>query len=411
MLVGVIAAVGVFLGGAYSVLHPPLLASQALVVIPQSTANISTEVVIVGSEPVLSVAADKIQPPMSLQTLENQVSVKSLTSGVISISAEGSSAGQAESAANAVASSYIAYVGHARSPGGRISAQVLQPATASSGSGAAKQDILGLLIGLVGGLAAGIIVALFVALRDRRLGERDAIANSLGIPVLAAIQAGRPADVAGWTRLLSDYVPEPVDAWRMSQALRELGFEDVDVNDTARGGGFSATVLSMSSDPGALALGPQLAVFAASLGILTALVIGQHEETNVTAALRTACDAPSGSASHSQYLRTFASDGGSVAIPQGARLTVVVLVADGKTPARVPETLPTAVTVLGVTAGAATANQLARLATAAATRGRDVVGFFVANPDPSDRTSGRFPRAGAGLAGRVRGSAAESAYR
>jgi capsular polysaccharide biosynthesis protein len=212
MLVGVIAAVGVFLGGAYSVLHPPLLASQALVVIPQSTANISTEVVIVGSEPVLSVAADKIQPPMSLQTLENQVSVKSLTSGVISISAEGSSAGQAESAANAVASSYIAYVGHVRSPGGRISAQVLQPATASSGSGAAKQDILGLLIGLVGGLAAGIIVALFVALRDRRLGERDAIANSLGIPVLAAIQAGRPADVAGWTRLLSDYVPEPVDA-------------------------------------------------------------------------------------------------------------------------------------------------------------------------------------------------------
>ena len=42
--------------------------------------------------------------------------------------------------------------------------------------------------------------------------------------------------------------------------------------------GFSLAVLSLSSDPGPLALGPQLAVFAASLGIPTTLVIGPQQD-------------------------------------------------------------------------------------------------------------------------------------
>ena len=45
-------------------------------------------------------------------------------------------------------------------------------------------------------------------------------------------------------------------------------------------------VLSLSSDPRAIALGPQLAVFAASQGIPTALVIGPQQDATVTATLR-----------------------------------------------------------------------------------------------------------------------------
>ena len=45
-----------------------------------------------------------------------------------------------------------------------------------------------------------------------------------------------------------------------------------------RATGSSVAVLSLSSDPGAFALGPQLAVFAASLGIPTALVIGPQQD-------------------------------------------------------------------------------------------------------------------------------------
>ena len=55
--------------------------------------------------------------------------------------------------------------------------------------------------------------------------------------------------------------------------------------------GSSLAVLSLSSDRNALALGPQLAVFAASLGIPTALVVGPQQDANATATLRAACAA------------------------------------------------------------------------------------------------------------------------
>ena len=51
-----------------------------------------------------------------------------------------------------------------------------------------------------------------------------------------------------------------------------------------------------------------------------------------------------------------------------------------------------AVTVLAVSAGAATAEQLARVAASAADNGRDIAGILVANPDPSDQTTGRLPQ-------------------
>ena len=50
------------------------------------------------------------------------------------------------------------------------------------------------------------------------------------------------------------------------------------------------------------------------------------------------------------------------------------------------------VTVLGVSAGAATAEQLARVAVSAAADGRDIAGIIVADPDPADNTTGRLPQ-------------------
>jgi hypothetical protein len=52
----------------------------------------------------------------------------------------------------------------------------------------------------------------------------------------------------------------------------------------------------------------------------------------------------------------------------------------------------TTTAVLGVSAGGATAPDLARVASAAAAGGQEIVGILVANPDPDDRTSGRVPR-------------------
>ena len=74
-----------------------------------------------------------------------------------------------------------------------------------------------------------------------------------------------------------------------------------------------------------------------------------------------------------------------------AMLTVVVVVVDGRSPS-VASAVPTSVTVLGVTSGTATADQLARVATSAAANGSNIDGIFIADPDPTDPTTGRIPQ-------------------
>jgi hypothetical protein len=56
-----------------------------------------------------------------------------------------------------------------------------------------------------------------------------------------------------------------------------------------------------------------------------------------------------------------------------------------------PDTLRTSATVIGVSAGAASAEQLARAAVVAAADGREVTGILVADPDEDDQTTGRIP--------------------
>ena len=76
-------------------------------------------------------------------------------------------------------------------------------------------------------------------------------------------------------------------AYGLSKLLRQFGVAD----DGTSGNALSLTVLSLASDPTALALGPQLAAFASAHGIPTALVVGPQQDMNVTAALHTACAA------------------------------------------------------------------------------------------------------------------------
>jgi len=52
----------------------------------------------------------------------------------------------------------------------------------------------------------------------------------------------------------------------------------------------------------------------------------------------------------------------------------------------------TTAAVLGVSAGRATAEQLARAAVAAGADGREVAGILVADPEPTDKTTGRVPQ-------------------
>jgi capsular polysaccharide biosynthesis protein len=397
---GAIVVLGILVGAAYAVIRPPMFTSSALVVLPAAAAQneqtaagsgdtsdtyIATQVVIADSDPVLAGALPQVGAPMSLPALQDNVQVKSLTGSIISVSATGKTAARAEATANAVANSYIAYVTSASSPVGRVPARILESAASATGGKLTEQIGIFALLGALAGALVGFIVSLAIGRFDRRLTERGAIANSIGAPVLASVPVSHPSDAASWAKLLAEYEPGVVHAWVLSKLLQQFGVEDNDAR------GISLTVLSLSCDPGAVALGPQIAAFAASRGISTALVIGPQQDVNTTATLRTACAAPlESSAQGGKGLRLVVSDNGHPGLDDVA-FVVVVAVVDDKAPV-VPDTVPTTMTVLGVSAGAATAEQLARAATAAATEGREVFGILVANPDPGDQTTGRIPR-------------------
>jgi capsular polysaccharide biosynthesis protein len=403
ILLGIVVALGIVVGGAYAVLNPPILTSTALIALPQSPLSsqpaataggtdpyTATQEVIAGSYPVLLAALPHVSPVMSLDQLRLDVQVGSLAPDIISVSAKGKTAADAEATANAVAHSYISYVNSPKSPVGRVSAQSLEPATTVSGPRRIERTIIFALIGALGGVLIGAIVVLAVGRNDRRLRERDEIARSIGAPVLASFPVAHPVDATGWTRLLENYQPAAVHAVRLRQALQQLGAAPANGKGGWRGSS-SFTILSVSSDPGAFALGPQLAAFAASQGIPTTLVFGPQQDENATATLRTACAVPpQASSNRPGCLRVVVTDSG-LGMPLDATLTVVVAVVDGKSP-QVPETVRTATTVLGVSAGAATAEQLARVTMSAALDGRDIAGILVADPEPTDRTTGRVPQ-------------------
>ena len=135
VLVGVMVALGLLAGGAYAALNPPMLTSTALVLLPQSAQAAqgaaadrqrrtdpytATQEVIAGSNQVLSAALPDVRPAMSLAELRSEVQVGSLTPYIISISAKGKVAADAEATANAVANSYICYISSASNAVGHV---------------------------------------------------------------------------------------------------------------------------------------------------------------------------------------------------------------------------------------------------------------------------------------------------
>ena len=425
VLVGFVVTLGVLGGAAYAVLEPPMVTSTALVAL-QPTASAQpvttttsgvdtftpTEEIVAGSSQVLLNALPDVRPAMSFDELRHDVQIGSPSSDIISVTAKAKTAADAVATANAVANSYIRYVTSSNSAVGRVQAQLLESANVATGPAPIKQTIIFALLGGLAGALIGIIVALAVGRNDRRLRVRDEIANSIGIPVLASVPVAHPSAAAGWTKLFEGYKPTAVHSWQLRTALQQLGIPGLGFgrpgydgnasslydNDRAAydgyGGRFSLMVLSLSSDSGALALGPQLAVFAASQGIPTSLVIGPQQDTADTATLRTACAAPLSEASiHHGMLRLIADYTGGRDVQPDTALVIVVTVVDSRAPA-MPDTMPTNATVIGVSAGAATAEQLARAAVVAGADGWDVTGILMADPEPTDETTGRIPHLG-----------------
>jgi capsular polysaccharide biosynthesis protein len=383
--VGILAALGFIAGACFTAfVHPPMPASTALVVLPASNSDTLAQAATATSDPVLAGALHSVHPAISLQTMRSRVQVASLNPDLLQITARGERAAAAESAANAVAASYVAYVGSVSAPGGQVSAQVLADATNATAPQLGIDILATAVLGAVAGALIGVTGVLAIGPRDRRLRKRDEIADAIGVPVLASVRVRHPARAATWTRLLADYQPSVRDAWRLRAALSDLEPGIMTSADTGAGG-FSLTVVSFSSDRRALALGPQLAVFAASCGIPTTLAVGPLRHSRAAAGLRAAAAAPP-SPRGSNRLRVVVADDHDLDERSAAPRLVDDRASQVADPAR------TGATVLGVSAGAATAEQLARVAAKVAAHGRSIAGILVADPDPADPTTGRVPQ-------------------
>lgn len=391
--------VGMLAGLVTAIVLPAMPEGKALVVLPPPvvsndesqegpTQDIDTQVLIANSGPVLQSAGQNVEPALDVKTMKERVKVTAVTQDILEIRARGTSSGQATTLANAVADTYVFYVtdSNAQLPGDlgkKIGARVLERATTTSGGDPYIHLAIFGLLGALGGGLIGSAVILAVTRGDRRLRSRDEIADALGIPVLASISSHRPKDAGGWADLLDRYEPAAVDAWSLRKTFHHLGV------DARSDDSMSMTVVSFADDAGALAIGPQLAAFASSIGIDTDLVVDSRHE------------AVASLVAYDPTARVFADDAESAgdgvadlsdAAADSTALRVLVVVVDRGAP-RLGDSTPAQLTLVAVSAGKATAEELARVAVATADDGRTIDGLVVADPDPTDRTTGGGPQA------------------
>lgn len=273
------------------------------------------------------------------------------------------------------------------SSGGR--AQIIEAPTPAKRSDLVLWTAFAVLGGALLALAASTIVLSILSRRDRRLRTRDEVADAIGSVVIGSVHARPQRAAAGWSALMEGYEPSVTDTWSLRQALDHVGLGDLTVhtddsgpNGRRRGRSRVLTLIVLSEDPRGLAVGPQLASHAASLGLRTRLVAKQGHESS--AALWAACAAlrRTDEIRPGLYVDTRRRKGVD-------DLTVEIVVVDRRHPQFVALD-SNAVTILAVSSSSATAEDLARTAVAAYEAGGRISGVIVADPDALDRTTGRM---------------------
>jgi capsular polysaccharide biosynthesis protein len=158
---------GICAGFVFAAFGPQTYTSQALVRIVSPLTGTATEVVIAGSDPVLTGAMQRIGHPVALASLRREVTVRGVADGVISISAQGPTAASAEDTASAVAYSFTADDSKGKA-NGPVQALMLAPAVTASQAPLSHRALVPCgLGGLIGAVTGGLTVAISRRFRMR----------------------------------------------------------------------------------------------------------------------------------------------------------------------------------------------------------------------------------------------------
>ena len=196
-LVATIIALGFLSGAAYTALSPAVYQSRALVAISPSV-SIAGQAAVVTSPPVLASALNGVDRGVPLTVLLNRVHIEGAAAGLMAVVATASTPGQAIGTANVVARSYVAYA--AQGSGltiGPVPAQLFLLATSASGTPLPWRLFYAAGTGVLAGVVLGVLVALAIGRGRRPLRERDEIADSIGVPIMASVRVSRPAKPSG----------------------------------------------------------------------------------------------------------------------------------------------------------------------------------------------------------------------
>lgn len=464
---------------AYDLWAPPRYKATSLVLLPSPATGgsgtsqgidhyVATDARIATSAAVLVPAGHRVDPTMSLTSLQRDVSTSTNSTSVLEIVAVGTTPHRAEAIANAVAEQLVVFLGTAGSSANSavvagLRAQVSQLTTQmtdvkgqlatanqrlsadSATSAASRQDsltvdrliseqsslslqlnavksqiaqaqlqgssatrgtevverassalppaplslVLPLLLAAIGGVAIGSVAVLVWHRKDRRLWSRDAVAEAVGAPVALSLAVPSRRSVRDWMDLLAEHRPTALEQWTMRRALREIG--------AAHGGASPLRVLAIVVDPGALGLVVHLAVAGAVSGLSTHLVVVADGQG--AAPLRAACDRfdehepRPGLVVHDAEGVDGGEPGAQEPAETGADLAITLIAADQARSRVARSEQEGAVTVLAVSAGGASGEELARAAIATADAGNPAKYVVMANPVGNDHTVGRFSSA------------------
>jgi hypothetical protein len=206
-LIGFLAVLGLLGGTLWAVLNPPRTETSAFVVFAAPSCPAGA----ICGGPAFSPGTS--EAPV-IKAFPTGVQIKSVTGNVLSISAIGGTAAQAQAIANRASRLYIAFVDSLNYMGQQPSAAIIQPATTATETTPPRQLFNDALLGAVVGALVGIIAALAAS---QAIIDTPTVAQGLS----AGEAYGKAARAAG-------YQSTPV-------SLEEMARDSVQARDVSDG--------------------------------------------------------------------------------------------------------------------------------------------------------------------------------